>query len=158
MLNMWNLLLRRTLVVLARASTEWREHDGIRVGVVVPRSMDTEICYGRILYALQLIEQTVPYRWQRLRRDVREVLCFGTGRNGGLGAYVPWSRTCLIDPRHLLDATVCPLDLAETILHEATHARLARHRCVGAVAQERVEAICRRAERDLKRKFSNFAG
>ena len=152
-MSIWNLVLRRTLVMLARASAKWRVHDGIRVGVVVPSHMDSEMCYGRTLYALQLIERTVPYRWQRLRRDVREVLCFGTGRSSALGAYVAWSRTCLIDPRHVLDPAASPLDLAATILHEATHARVTGKGVKGALTRERVEALCRRAERDLLEKF-----
>jgi hypothetical protein len=154
----WNTFLRGALVTVARASAEWRDHDGIRMGVVVARSMDEETCYGRIRFAVQIIEHCVPYRWKRMRRDVREILCFGTGRDAALGAYVPRSRTCLIDPRHVLDPAVSPLDLAQTILHEATHARLHRHvKCERLRHNERVEAICRRAERDLNDKFTNCA-
>lgn len=134
-------------------SSEWRNVEGVRVGVVVPAGMNEEACYKRIETALQLINRTVPYRAARLRRDMRGILCFGTGRDASLGAYVPLYRICLVDPRHVVDAVVEAQDLARTILHEATHARL--HRCgfpEAVVGSKRVEAVCERAERDFDRK------
>jgi hypothetical protein len=88
-----------------------------------------------------------------MRRDVRGILCFGTGRDAALGAYVPLFRTCLIDPRHVLDPHTSTLDLARTVIHEATHARLHEKGIREALKHsDRVEAICSRAERDLERK------
>jgi hypothetical protein len=83
-----------------------------------------------------------------MRADLSAVLCFGTGRDAALGAYVPLFRVALVDPRHVLDPSVSTADLAKTILHEATHARLHQRRAFKASSvRSRVEALCDRTER-----------
>jgi hypothetical protein len=125
----------------------------MRVGVLVPTGFDEEECYARISAALHLIDSCVPYRARRMRRDVAAILCFGTGADAALGAYVPLFRVCLVDPRHVLNPRTSTLDIARTIIHEATHARLHMSGIRRALKpSERVEAICARAGRDVERK------
>ena len=150
--------VRRVLLMAARAMVVWEDHNGIRIGAIVPQGMDEALCKKRIKFALDLLDGLTPYRTSRMRRDVREVLCVPTGRNRALGAYVPIFRSCLIDPWHVLDPETGPLDLAKTIVHESIHARL-HHGGIGraGLSSTRAEAICRRAETDLERKFARTA-
>jgi hypothetical protein len=63
---------------------------------------------------------------------------------------------CKLDPRYILDKTKSPEQIAASIVHEATHARLWRR---GIEYQEnlrsRVEAVCVRRERAFATKIPN---
>lgn len=149
------LALRRLLVWTAMRAADWRLVKEVPIGVVVPTGMNEEYCYERIEEALWLIDSAVPYRFQRMRKDIRGILCFGTGRDSALGAYVPLFRVCIVDPRYVLDKRVTTDDIARTILHEATHARLHQSGIRRAnLGGHRIEAVCVRAEEDYTRKRS----
>lgn len=149
------LALRRVLLWMAMRAAEWRDMRGVPVGVVVPAHMNEGQCYERIGAALELIESAVPYRMRRMRKELRGVLCFGSGRDAALGVYVPMFRVCILDPRHVLNERVVLDDIARTILHEATHARLHQLGVRGAtLGGRRIEALCVRAEQDYARKRS----
>jgi len=97
---------------------------------------------NRSLEALSLIETYDPRRFARLKRDLKRfALIDGGGEfyHHGLGAYV-------MDAGNM-QARSIP-ELAAAIVHEATHARLARFGFVGAKVAERdrLERICTEAE------------
>jgi hypothetical protein len=98
----------------------------------------------RLTAALDLIATYAPRRYRRLGWDVAG---FVVERFASRGAFFPQSRECLVEltftvnPRHGLS------EVAASIVHEATHARVARMcrtRSPGQHARE--ERLCRRAE------------
>jgi hypothetical protein len=124
---------------------EHRSVHGLPVRILNGRpDIRTEQVVERLLAALDLIAHYAPRRYRRLRRDLSGFL---VQRFACRGAFFPQSRECLVEltftvnPRHGLP------EIAASILHEATHARVAqmcRHRAPGLGARE--ERLCRRAE------------
>ena len=101
----------------------------------------------RLGAALDLIAAYAPRRYRRLRTDFSG---FVVQRFACRGAFFPDSRECLVEltfsvnPRHSL------AEIAASIVHEETHARVAR--MCGAKPAEwhaREERLCRRAELEL---------
>lgn len=107
----------------------------------------TEDALRRLGQALDLIAAHAPHRYRRLRADLAG---FVVERFPCRGAFFPDSRECLVEltftvnPRHTL------AEIAASIVHEATHARVARW-CGGRPVQDRAreERLCRRAELEL---------
>ena len=101
----------------------------------------------RLTAALDLVARYAPARYRRLRRDLSG---FVVQRFACRGAFFPESRECLVEltftvnPRHGLP------EIAASIVHEATHARVAamcRGRSADRLARE--ERLCRRSELEL---------
>jgi hypothetical protein len=127
---------------------EHRVIHGLPVRIVNTRpDIDTEQVVQRLTLALDLIAAYAPRRYRRLRKDFAG---FVVQRFACRGAFFPDSRECLVEltftvnPRHALP------EIAASIVHEATHARVARMcrtRSPEQHAQE--ERLCRRAELEL---------
>ena len=101
----------------------------------------------RLTAALDLLARYAPRRYRRLRRDIAGFL---VQRFACRGAFFPDSRECLVE----LTFTVNPAhglpEIAASIVHEATHARVARMCRTRAPDQPaREERLCRRAELEL---------
>lgn len=98
----------------------------------------------RLAAALDLIAAYAPRRYRRLREDFAG---FVVQRFACRGAFFPERRECLVE----LTFTVNPLhglaEIAASIVHEATHARVAR-RCGPLPLEQRPreERLCRLAE------------
>lgn len=106
--------------------------------------IETEQVVRRLTAALDLIATYAPRRYRRLRRDLAG---FVVERFACRGAFFPQSRECLVEltftvnPRHGLP------EVAASIVHEATHARVARMcRARSPEQHAREERLCRRAE------------
>ena len=104
----------------------------------------TEDVLRRLAAALDLIAAYAPRRYRRLRGDLAGFL---VQRFACRGAFFPHSGECLVE----LTFTVNPdhelPEIAASIVHEATHARVARmcrSRAPGQHARE--ERLCRKAE------------
>jgi hypothetical protein len=100
----------------------------------------------RLTAALDLVAQYAPARYRRLRSDLSG---FVVQRFACRGAFFPDTRECLVEltftvnPRHGLP------EIAASIVHEATHARVAAM-CRGPQSERhREERLCRRAELEL---------
>jgi hypothetical protein len=100
----------------------------------------------RLTAALDLVARYAPARYRRLRQDLSGFLI---QRFACRGAFFPDTRECLVEltftvnPRHGLP------EIAASIVHEATHARVAAM-CRGPQAERpREERLCRRAELEL---------
>lgn len=100
----------------------------------------------RLTAALDLVARYAPARYRRLRRDLSG---FVVQRFACRGAFFPDTRECLVEltftvnPRHGLP------EIAASIVHEATHARVAAM-CRGPQSERhREERLCRRAELEL---------
>lgn len=130
--------------------TEHRVVHGFPVRILNTRpDIDTEQVVARLTAALDLIAAHAPRRYRRLRTDVAG---FVVERFPCRGAYFPDTGECLVE----LTFTVNPQhglpEIAASIVHEATHARVAR-RCgaLGADHRAREERLCRRAELEFGR-------
>lgn len=106
--------------------------------------IQTEHVIQRLTAALDLVAAYAPRRYRRLRQDFAG---FVVQRFACRGAFFPESRQCLVEltftvnPRHGLP------EIAASIVHEATHARVARM-CRTRLPEQRAreERLCRRAE------------
>jgi hypothetical protein len=118
---------------------------GLPVRIVNTRhNIDPERVIQRLGAALDLISTYAPQRFRRLKHDfaglvVRRFPC--------RGAFFPEQRECLVEltftvnPQHTLP------EIAASIVHEATHARVAR--MCGSLSWElraKEERLCRKAE------------
>ena len=98
----------------------------------------------RVVHALSIIRQQDPIRYRRLLRDLRRIWVLVIPYRG---QFQESTWTCQLDQRVVLDEKT-PLELiASVIVHEATHARLAR---VGIEYREemrhRIEQVCIRRQ------------
>lgn len=124
---------------------EQSEIHGLPVRIVNTRpDIRTEEVAARLSAALDLIAAYAPRCYRRLHTDLAG---FVVERFACRGAFFPATRECLVE----LTFTVNPQhglpEIAASIVHEATHARVA-HWC-GSLPPElraREERLCRRAE------------
>jgi hypothetical protein len=133
----------------------WRQFPLVKAGgfdvrLILVADADRPWLIEQINAAFEIISRSDSNRFLRMRRDVTEVNLVGRPVMGKRGAYDPSG--VYIDATELLrlgkDAA---LDVASTLVHEATHARLFRagfgfyfmHREVSRI---RVERICNRAQ------------
>ena len=122
--------------------------DGVWIGIFSDKSND-EI-FARVGEALELIKTYDPYRYKRIIKELDRIL---VGLTSGYAAvFVPKSRMCVIDPRHILSSS--PESIASSIVHEATHGTLIR-RNIGYSGElrYRVEKVCMRQERAFAQKI-----
>ncbi|QHO73138.1 hypothetical protein ACH79_11280 [Bradyrhizobium sp. CCBAU 051011] len=126
-------------IQLARSTG--RHLDGIWIGCWRGRPEDLT----RVEGALLLIKQHSPLDYARITRELERVWLHLLPH--GLGAYNHSLRACVLDERYVADPATTVEQIASTIVHEATHARL--ERC-GIEYEEqrraRIEAICFRRE------------
>jgi hypothetical protein len=109
--------------------------------------IDSAQVLARLSAALDLVATHAPRRYRRLRRDVAG---FVVQRFACRGAFFPATREILVEltftvnPRHGLP------EIAASIVHEATHARVAAM-CGSLGPEQRAgeERLCRRAELEL---------
>lgn len=100
----------------------------------------------RLSAALDLVARYAPARYRRLRQDFSG---FVVQRFACRGAFFPDTRACLVEltftvnPRHGLP------EIAASIVHEATHARVAAMCRTRQAERHREERLCRRAELEL---------
>jgi len=125
--------------------TEQREVRGLPVRIVNTRpDIQTDQVVRRLTAALDLIATYAPRCYRRLHTDLAG---FVVERFACRGAFFPASQECLVEltftvnPQHTLP------EIAASIVHEATHARVA-HWCGSPPPEHRAreERLCRRAE------------
>ena len=116
-----------------------RTVDGIEIGC------SKEVEFERVVAALGLIRGADPLRYRRLHRDIPRILVqvlvlSRADYNADLQA-------CELDTRYVLSDAGTTIDLASSIVHEATHARLEN---LGIEYLERrrprIEGVCLRRE------------
>jgi len=108
--------------------------------------IDSERLFARLDDVLGLIETYQPRRYRRLTRDVAGFL---VKRFPCRGAYLPEARACLVELTFLANPDFNDAQIAASIVHEATHARL--HRLGLDVSGPVAERLCRKAELDFGR-------
>ena len=128
--------------------SEQREIHGLPVRILNTRpEIHTEQVAERLGLALDLIATYAPRCYRRLRTDLAG---FVVERFACRGAFFPASRKCLVELTFTVNPQVSLPEIAASIVHEATHARVA-HWCGGSPPQHRgrEERLCRRAELDF---------
>jgi hypothetical protein len=128
--------------------TETHVIHGIPVLVANTRpDIETPRVLAQLRAALDLIARYQPWRFRRLRRDVAQLW---VRRYPCRGAYFPQARACLVELTFLANPEFSPAQVAASIVHEATHARVDR---MGVRDRERLrsreERLCRKAELEL---------
>ncbi|NEW98521.1 hypothetical protein [Rhodopseudomonas sp. BR0G17] len=123
------------------ALSVWRQVDGVLIG---GWSRNSEL-FDEAERALNLIKKHSPLDHARIVRELDRIwvnLSFH-----GLAEYVHSLKACVLDERFLADPVTTTEQIASTIVHEATHARIERY---GIAYEEdrraRIEAICFRRE------------
>ncbi len=76
---------------------------------------------------------------------------------GNLGSYNHACKACELDLRYVLREDVVPSDIASTIVHEGTHARL-EPLGYSERLRERIEAACRSQERAFAERLPQVEG
>lgn len=130
--------------------SEWREGrgevlHGLPVRIVNTRpDIQTEHVVQRLTAALDLIATYAPGRYRRLRQDFAGIV---VQRFACRGAFFPESRQCLVELTFTVNSRHGLPEIAASIVHEATHARVARM-CRTRLPEQhaREERLCRRAE------------
>jgi hypothetical protein len=128
--------------------TERREMHGLPVRILNTRpDIDTEQVARRLAAALDLIAIYAPRCYRRLQTDLAG---FVVERFACRGAFFPASRECLVELTFTVNPEVGLPEIAASIVHEATHARVA-HWCgsLPPALRAREERLCRRAELDF---------
>jgi len=105
----------------------------------------TDHVLDRVQEALSVIRTYDPRRYARLRHQL-QMIWVQLQVDGSLGSYDERIGACGLDLRYVVSAEVAPSDLASTIVHEATHARLNRFG-YSEPMRGRIEAVCRKEER-----------
>lgn len=135
------------------ARVERRLH-GVLVSVANTRpDIDTERVFRRADAVLALLERHLPARLRHLRRDLALIT---VERFACRGAYFPERRACLLELTFMANESFSDAQVAATLVHEGTHARLDRLARAGIVRPfdadpGRHERVCRRAEVELGR-------
>jgi hypothetical protein len=122
------------------------------VRALFPSAVEAERIRERLAAALALIHDVAPIRYHHLRRDLPKVLVGATHNRGeclfGVGV-------CLLQFDYVTDDKTTPERLALTLVHEGTHARLARAGFDYAEAiRARVERLCISSELVVARRIA----
>ena len=126
-------------------SAEARLLDGLWIGVSNVTDHSSADILDRVESALKVIRTYDPWRYRRLLQQLQRVwVKLQISRS--LGSYNSTLRACNLDLRYVLRHDVGAADIASTIVHEATHARLHRFGYSETI-RGRIEALCRNQER-----------
>jgi hypothetical protein len=111
--------------------------------------IETADALDRLDGALALLQRYVPHHYRRLPRDIAGFLI---ERRAYRGAFLPATRTLLVELTFVVNRSFSLAQVAATILHEGMHARLyQRGLATGADESHRQERFCRRAEIEFGR-------
>jgi hypothetical protein len=135
---------------------ESRLVDGFWVGVSNVSDQSAAVILERVEDALRMIRTHDPRRYQRVRRDLDRIWV-RVQIAGNRGLYNSALRACELDLRYLIRSEVQPTDIASTIVHEATHARLYRLGYPESL-RVRIEAACRRQEQAFSERLPPLQG
>jgi hypothetical protein len=134
-----------------------RRHDlfGIEVRVLLADRAELEIVLVKLREAFDLLRTHDSRRFAQLRKGVRYIW---VGATHNTAEYWVDLNMCVLQFDYVLSAKTSAADLAQTLVHEAMHARLHR---LGFGYEEherdRIERICVRAEIDFVERLSGEA-
>jgi hypothetical protein len=125
---------------------------GFDVRALLPTDAEWQLIQERIARALGIVESHSPVRYQHLERDVHRIWITGIPSRA---AYVHDHQMCVLDFDYVVANDTRPEQLALSLVHEGTHARL-RRRGFGyhAPIRARIERVCIRSELMVARRLS----
>jgi hypothetical protein len=127
--------------------------EGLTVAVFLERGEEREQAFDKVEEALKLISRHDPVRFSRLRKDVKRILVAGSD-SYRRGYWVRRSATCVLTSRYVGTPEIRSREVAGTIVHEATHARLERAGIrTTATSRDRVERLCVKAQLAFARRI-----
>ena len=125
----------------------WDLHRGVRISVGSGRDTVRDAALTKLHLALDLLALHAPAQLDRIRAHMHGVFVGPIG--GALATWRQGLRACIVEEGYVLDPATTPEDLASTLIHELTHARLsARGFGYEEPLRARVERICFLAERN----------
>jgi hypothetical protein len=117
--------------------------DGIPVYLALPRTHH-DLYLARLSDALRLLARFDPLRLARLKADLAGIGVWPLGT--AAGAFFPETGLCVVD-RSVFARGAGALAVATILVHEATHARVARAGVAYSKPhRSRIEALCKEAE------------
>jgi hypothetical protein len=133
------LLLNRFMFAVSRKHSR----DDIRVAMLSDKNGSAVA--SKIDRALNLISEFDPRRYHQIKRDVKRIWI--APAPGSSGEWMNELQTCILDADYFRRTDISASEMAITIVHEATHARLFKFKI--GYAEEiraRVERICIKSE------------
>jgi hypothetical protein len=113
-----------------------------------------KIAFPKIDQALNLISRFDLRSYCRIQRDVKKILVFTT--TPYCAEWIGQLQMCVLDREYLCHPDVLPEEIASTIIHEATHARLERAKInYKEEMRSRIERICVKSEIAFARRLPN---
>jgi hypothetical protein len=110
----------------------------------------------KLFNALDLLASASPQCLKRLRRHIRGILIMPLGT--AVGEFFPPLKLCCLDEKHVSKDSTLAEEIAATLIHEATHARL---HTIGigypASLHLRIEKLCHRREMWFGKKIGSEA-
>jgi hypothetical protein len=133
----------------------WMSHsskvDGLWIGTM---ESEAQVGLRRVEEALLLIKRQDGLNYSRIIRNLDRI--WVNLAPGSLAHYDRSLNACVFDERFVRNEATTVEDIASTIVHEATHARLESWGVTYDEAKRpRIEAICLRRELDFARKLSD---
>jgi len=115
------------------------------VRMLGPSPRERQELFQKVSDAIELIGERSPVYLRRLRRDLRGIWINLAA--GNVAEYHDGARLCLLDRQHLSKSDVTESRVAAMLVHETTHARLAKSGInYEPKRRSRIEAVCYRAE------------
>src|SRR5262245_27132027 len=118
--------------------------DGVWVGACSGR-FDQRALLARATDALRLIANVDPRQYAKIQRHLKRILVMPLP--GRLAQYVHTWRQCQVDDSFVMNPETTTEEIASTIVHEATHARIAQCGIDYRLQKQRHEHICLEQER-----------
>jgi hypothetical protein len=142
---------RRLLERIAMRFGRRREVHGILVSAFTDKAKQ-DIALERVAAAVELIRQYHPAGFRRVQRGLKRILV--SWLPGTWGEYQPELDLCVLNEDHVCARETSIADIASTVVHESTHARLIRTGVpYDESLRQRIEGICFRAERAFGRRL-----
>jgi hypothetical protein len=141
--------------LVVRHGTRFPDFEGLEIRALLPGQLEYEAVTGKLYPALRLFADNLPLRFRYLQRDLPRI---HVGLTPAAASCVSAAGVCLIGHHYLTDPKTSPADVAMTLVHEGTHARLSRLGIgYGPAIRARVERICTRSEILLARRLDGAA-
>jgi hypothetical protein len=143
------LLIHKFLFAISRKHIR----DGVKIGMSFP-DKNHPADFLKIDQALNLISELDPRRYHQIKRDVKKIWVYIAP-----GYYAQWMnelQTCILDRDYFCRTNVSPAELALTLVHEATHARLDKLKIkYTEEIRHRVEQLCVKSEIAFAKRLPN---
>jgi hypothetical protein len=134
------LLVNRFMFAISRK----HHRDDIEIAMLFA-DKNCPIVFQKIDQALNLISEFDPRRYLQIKRDVKKIWVSAVP-----GYYAQWMvdlQMCVLDRDYLCRADVLAPEVAGTIVHESTHARLDKLKIKNTEdVRDRIERICIKSE------------